>query len=459
MEIERTKQEQKLKLEERLKDMCAYLNKLKENIVAIETDEVDQKCQNEEIKQIEIYEQELNNFKIEVKNMAKHQQQQHMSTNTTSDPDSLIFELFDQAILTQVELIKSFINYLIGKLSEKKKDLLQKETIRSKLSEYERNLTSYIQLAKKYTINGEQNIFIENRLDLQNRIESIESIENSIHNCLKQISELKKSYRNTSKDADLLKYRIEIEANIIKPLSMHSSYLKSYLVDLDDFSFKLTSLKDFLKVELDLDTLLAEMESGPHFSDDLYVDYERYSNLRDKLSKKMSQSCDLFMLGANLFEKSVGSHHHVIETCIAQDFVKTRNLVDDLLNFLNDTSRILECAKNRFEKLKHLESKLNNFLTELNQIEKENATSKNVDIVGLNKMKLEQIIELKKMFRSIVDEKELIKDQCDNTEFDLRLKELMDTKLFDLNAKLDDTIKYANEKASLYEVNKMISFY
>ena len=53
------------------------------------------------------------------------------------------------------------------------------------------NLDNYIQVALKLVSHDtEKQLYVQNIIDLENRIESIRSIEGSIQNCIKQINDL-----------------------------------------------------------------------------------------------------------------------------------------------------------------------------------------------------------------------------------------------------------------------------
>lgn len=192
-------QEKKLKLEQRLKEICDQLNRLKERMAASELlIEPSSNTAATNHAEIDSFEHELNSIRDEIDHL-----EATSSAAAAAATNSDMFELvIDQTILTQIELVKSFVNYLTGKLAEKRREARRFDALRVKLAECEANLARYVDLARQLiTSNAEANsraFFVESRGDLQSRIESIESIERSIHECLAQIAEIRCSFHHTS---------------------------------------------------------------------------------------------------------------------------------------------------------------------------------------------------------------------------------------------------------------------
>lgn len=184
----RQQQERKLRVEQRLKEICDELNVLKEKLSSSDVSFEEENSVHEpnESVQIDTYEDELSRLRAEI---------QAIERNCAPVDAASVFDLLDQAISTQVELIKSFLNYLTGKVAERRKEMRRRDTLRVRLAECEANLTSYVELARQLLTanNGFNNekLLVENRNDLQARIESIESIENSIRDSFKQIAEIR----------------------------------------------------------------------------------------------------------------------------------------------------------------------------------------------------------------------------------------------------------------------------
>lgn len=465
-------------LEQRLKDICDELNELKEKLSSVEvTLVVDnvaatrQSCRDQS-SQIDSYEDKLNRVLAEV----------HSVENSPAD----------STVLTQVELIKSFVGYLMGKVGEKKREIRRKETLVARLAECEANLTSYVTLAKQLSTSGPKTTSssgcVENRGDLQGRIESIESIERSVRDCLKQIAEIRGQFHSVCEESSSSKSpRDEIHETVMKPLSQQSSYLRMYLTDLDEFSIKLAGLKDYLKVELNWDSLVGEMKSGTaRLTSDLVADQERFTALRDKLARKMSQSSDLFVLGASLFDRSSRTAESVssgqdddrlVVSSVAQEFDELRVILNDLARFLNETCMLIECARHRLDKMGSLESRTNELLNEIelvermaNEFEKDNEDEGEScgaaaeDMVRLNKARLERIVELKKALRAIMDEKDMLAadtsdysgDAGQKAEFDARIRTVTNSTMTDFNNRLDGLIKFAKERFAYFEVMHLV---
>lgn len=268
---------------------------------------------------------------------------------------------------------------------------------------------------------------------------------------------------------------------------------------------------------MDWDNLLNQMKSGTiRLSSDLTSDHEYYTNLRDKLACRVAQSSGLFVLGTNLFERlgtgrendddeqeRDGSHcsrrgrrRPVVVSSVAEEFESLRETLNDLARFLTETCMLIECARQRLDKLRSLEARINDLLNEIEQVERASTPAINTtgdenndqdDLVRSNKARLEQIVELKKVLRAIIDEKDMLTasglsdaeatsssdslaaivgDSRDSSgqeqqkqhhqhlkaEFDSRLRSITNATMSDLNTRLDGLIKYAKERFAYLEV-------
>lgn len=181
----------KSKMESDLKNICENFNYLKEKI-----NQVGELGQNEEDTKLLVssLEKELKFLNIEVDDLS-------ITCGLALEGSSC--NSLDQATLTQFDLIKSFSCYLGNQLDDKKREFLQSLNKRAHVEECEKNLIKYIELALKFykptdsyldwlekdlKIKLETNTvtYVESLSDIESRINSIESIEDSIGNCLKQ---------------------------------------------------------------------------------------------------------------------------------------------------------------------------------------------------------------------------------------------------------------------------------
>ena len=181
----------RLKMESDLKNICENFNFLKEKI-----NQVGELGQNEDETKLLIFslEKELKHLNIEVDDLS-------ITCGLAGDGSS--YNSLDQATLTQFDLIKSFACYLSNQLDDKNREFRLSLNKRAHVEECEKNLIKYIELALKFykptdsyldwlekdlKIKLETNTvtYVESLSDIESRINSIESIEDSIGNCLKQ---------------------------------------------------------------------------------------------------------------------------------------------------------------------------------------------------------------------------------------------------------------------------------
>lgn len=199
-------QEKKLRIEQALRDICDYLNQMKDNISEIEISlgEDNTGCSEvaESQQQIDSYERELDRLRSDISNLEKtHTQQLVDDSQAVAAAHGFIEN--NQAHTAQIELVKSFVSYLSGKLTEKRNEMRRREALRVRLGECERNLTSYMELARQFVTDSvcrddKVVMAMESRGDLIARIEAIESIERSIQECLRQINEIRTSFQQSS---------------------------------------------------------------------------------------------------------------------------------------------------------------------------------------------------------------------------------------------------------------------
>ncbi len=176
----------------------------------------------------------------------------------------------DQATLTQFDLIKSFSSYLAQQLDDKSREYQLKLNETAHVQECEKNLLKYIELALKFYKPTAANLdwlekdlriradttdqqvlnYVQSLADLEDRIGSIESIEDSIGSCLKQMSDEACSLGGVRLS------RVLIEANVLQPLSTHCADLKNYLIHWRQFERDFSKLKAYLTDEVHIESLL-----------------------------------------------------------------------------------------------------------------------------------------------------------------------------------------------------------
>lgn len=474
LEQERIRNQEKLKLEFDLKEICEALNNLKEKINSIQNEDFNQELKIGEL--IRAYESELNVLDDQVLNLYNQSTNLENKTVNPTNSDYYLFDSLDQATLTQFELIRSFLSYLNSQIDTKKKELNRRIDIKSKLNELEANLEKYVELAVKFKEESDSSLYVQNILDLENRIESIESIENSIQNSFKQIIELYKQTNNILVAEKFNLKKLEIELNTVQPLLMHLARLKQYLSQWKHFELNFSELKEFLREKVRLNELM-DIKNTENLSSNVKMqnlddEFEKYSNLRENLVKKLTESDELFLLGTNLFNISHGQQPCVLAPNSSKDFNETREDINEISRFLDEKCAVLKFACIEHKKLITLDMTLNGVLHDLDQIEldeDESDIKSSKEKVTIYKSKLDRLGDLKKKLRIIMEDKEkndyifpLTEINMENTqtvnyntEFSMQNSKFQEkTKQFnvDIKSKLEETIKFTMDRLTSLEV-------
>jgi len=313
------------------------------------------------------------------------------------------------------------------------------------VKECEKNLIKYIELALKFYkpvqgsldwLEKDLNIrpntsdhdylnYVQSLSDLEDRISSIESIEDSIGNCLKQMGG-----ESCSSSGKMNLSRILIEANILQPLSTHCADLKNFLVHWKQFERDFSKLKAYLTNEINMESLLksvgdlgAELEARvkTKSSDFLEKDLKKLNSLREKLMTKVSQMDYLFSQGSALFEQTVGQQR-VMAPNAAKEFNEVRENIKEACRFLDDKCLCLEYILKCEEKIKDMTSCLNKMTCDLDELEDGRLYAKELNssscMIGNDMAKteqylvkakgsLERLAELKARFKVVEEEKYL----------------------------------------------------
>lgn len=463
LEKENFRNQEKLKLELKLKEICDCLNNLKEKINTI---------QNEDL--IQSYQTNLNNLDSELIHLSNSESR---SLNS-SISETYFYDPIDQATQTQFELIRSFISYLNTQLDSKKRDFMLKKEMKQQHSDYERNLDKYVQLALKFiTSNSNEttSVYVQSINDLENRIESIESIEVSIQACFRQIEDLNKGLNGTPEGFSAK--RSDIEIKILQPLIMNLSRLKQYLSQWKLFDMKFTELRQFLTTSVNLEELMEVKRRD--FSSELNLnfedEFERFSRLRENLVRKLSESDDLFILGSNLFNLSHGQQPCVLAPNASKEFNETRDVINDASQFLDEKCAILNFVCKERTKLIGLDLDLSRLKSEIENtvLDKDSRLVSVNDKIALFKSKLDRLSDLKKRLRVINEEKDrndFVDCFSHGDKFSLNMGQqyqhgqqssVLNSKLQDLSRKfnvnlrdkLDDSVQFTMDRLTCLEVS------
>ncbi|CAF0715881.1 unnamed protein product [Brachionus calyciflorus] len=465
LEQERLRNQEKFKLELHLKEICEKLNNLKLKILDIQTNEINS------FDLIQDYELEINDLDDQLLSLYN---KSISLENRLINPNNTVYYLFDsldQATLTQFELLRSFLAYLNTQIAHKKKDILHRADLKIKLNNLKENLDRYIHLAMKFNSPKNENepyIYVEDQQDLQQRIISIESIENSIETCFKQINEISKELKNEEFIENFIRDKSEIDANIVQPLLMNLSMLKHCLSQWTFFDDKFKSLKNFLYERVNFGELidLMRQESILNLNSEtcptsLEFELEKYSNLRCILNKKLTESEELLMLGTNLFD--LNQKPCVVCPTASREFIEMRQLINEVCKFLDEKCSMLRFGLKERKKLEMVQQNLNKVKFDLDEIliEEEKmmmVVVENTQDIILYKQKYEKLNEMKKKVRFLIDEIEkdddstnLMNDADETSEIfrnqDSRKKLNLGFKL-----DLDNTIKSLVEKLTDLEM-------
>ena len=429
IELERPKNERKLELEFELNKLCQDLNKLKDDISELDNNknvehlstalidiEQDLKCINRKIDNLSTEYHLLNN-------------ENHYSDK--KNQDSIFLYAVDQAALSQFDLIKSFSLYLNAQIETKREVVINRKNKLRKLDEHEINLNNYIELACKF-IQNDNVSYVQNLEDLENLVESIKSIENSIELTMKNINEINNEL-NIS--AEYVEKILNIESNVLKPLAVQWSHLTQYLHKWRMFNKDLIELKSFLKDDVDSESLLQikdkEISDCICLSDDynneesstnsehLSKELKKYLNLSEKLSKKLIELDDFFDVGASLFEESNTHYKYVVAPQASKEFNEIKETVNILSKFLDEKCACLNYMIKQQDKLMRLDTNLNDIELNLNKMiqDKDMLFEEQTDQHDLFQSNLEKLAEMKRNVRDILDEKDGLYDDTLNESY------------------------------------------
>ena len=355
-----------------------------------------------------------------------------------------IFSGLDQADQTQFNLVKSFSAYLNTQLELKKESFHKAKLVKTKFTCYEKNLEKFVELGLKYKADtckteasetvDSQDVrnasFVETVDDLANRIESIKSIEDSIQNCLHEMTELNNGRSDLlllTSDHARYRTKLDIESKVLQPLSSHRADLKQFVSQWRQFNCEFDSLKNFLINEIHIDQLQNELknsyfESSQCQTDDrtghhvtLESDFQKYALLRNKLDKYLSENNDFFQRGAMLLDASGGGSQRLcsLAPSACKDFIQTSELINETSRYLEEKYDTLSFACRSLAKTRVLETDLDKVKCELSTIEKEVLHTNDA---GDLKLKLEKTNDLKKRLKSIVNEKNYSKNLLSESE-------------------------------------------
>ncbi len=340
----------------------------------------------------------------------------------------------DPAVLTQFDLIQSFSSYLSTQLDRKKINfnlLLEKKL---RLDELKNNLDNFIQVALKLVSHDtEKQLYVQNIIDLENRIESIRSIEDSIQNCIKQINDLNID--------DVSLNKIEIETDVLKHLSMYYVELKKFLNDWKSFESDFIKFNNFLKYELKIESLIYEKNNKQNEINyaTIDIDFKKYSLIKEKLNEKLVETNDLLLRGSVLFNKELKTCSrsiHVIVPNACSEYKSITELVNQVKKFLEEKCSRLSFAIKEKEKLKCLEINLNNIIRDLEKISC-------IETNDLNdkKNKIQNLSEIKREIKSLSEEKETL------------LNSLNEESYIELKQNINELYIYVCDKSAKLEVD------
>jgi hypothetical protein len=439
MDAERQKQQEKLKFEQRLSEICEDLNNLKDKFNSISVDNVSDEYNA--LNSIDVYNHELLKITDEIRCLCNQPMTKNAFSNANSSSDYYLCNTLDQVTLTQFDLIKNFIVNLSAQVETKKNELLRKQITKSQLNECEDHVLKLIDLAMKYLANVSptpgggaltSHVYCENVMEIEDRIQSIDSIETSIRNYLRQIGELNKSLSAlNSVQFD----QVRLEAEILQPLSAYSASLKTYVMDLKSFENEMSEFRLFLTQKLKFEDLVKarSKETSPIDFYETAIDnenarfnlndeYEKYFYLRDCLQKKLADSCDLLLRGAQLYDCSKQRIGVVVGS--SKLFYEQRDLVNDISKYLDEKCALLNYVLKEQKKLDLINFSVGQAKTELNQLEAEFACEVQDTQPKIFKHKLEKLADLRRKMRDMAEDKE---KSCLNSvelkEFTNELKE------------------------------------
>ena len=337
LEAERRAQQEKFQVEAHLSDLCLRFNEFKEKL---------NRALDESL--LPSYDEELKVLNEELRGIS-------LSTESNG-----LFSGLDQATLTQFDLLKSFSVFLGSQLETIRREYEYTHQNRSKLSELELNLNKYVSLAKKFcsqaTGDGQQNEqinYIQSIGDLENRIESILSIEEATQNCLRQISELGATCH------------VELETGVFQPLAMHCAELQRFAQQWKKFDYDFNHFKEYFNSELKLDSLeKIEDEVGG----DLEPALAKYEAIKDKLGRKMWESEALLTKGSVLFSSASFRRASIQVPQANKDFNEIKEKLENAAKFLEDKCFTLKTAIQLQKGFKILENEISSIEFEIRNL-------------------------------------------------------------------------------------------
>ena len=486
MEAEFKKQQEKLKFEKRLSEICECLNTLKDKFNSIPSENVSDEYNA--LNSIDLYNHELLKITDEIRNLSNQPMKCGSNSNHKSLSDYYSCNTLDQVAITQFNLIKTFIANLNTQVEAKKHELMRKQIAKSQLNECQDNALKLIDLAQKYLSNSGVNsnsiddsisFYCENTSEVKDRVQSVESIENSIRSYLKQIIELNKTLNIPSNAIQF--DHAKINADILQPLAVYSASLKTYLMELNAFDNEFLAFKDFLVQKLKIDELVRQsnkeisdssiefydtiVNSDTEFKFGLMEEYETFFGLRECLLKKLAESDELFLRGASLFD---GSRQRVgIVVGTSREFYKQHDLVNQISKYLDEKCAMLSYVVKEQNKLEIILFNVNKIQLELDQIDTECSAEllSNNSCAQTFKAKLDKMTELRKRLHGFVEEKEeSLWNWGELKEFTGDFKEHENTLLYskleafgrkfnnNLKVNVEELIKKSIEKISSLEV-------
>lgn len=448
LEQERLRNQQKFKLELKLKEICERLNSLKAKIL-------DLKINNNSVEQIEQFEIELNRLDDQVLDLYnKSISLENRILNDSCNNEYYLFDSLDNAALTQFELLRSFLSYLKSQIDHKKNQILRQTDLKIRLKNLYENLDRYIQLADKINCDNKGRLCIDNQLDLEQRIQSMETIETSIDECFKQIADLSKDLKDNEFNRDLTTNRANIDQNTIQPLLMSLSKLKHFLNQWKLFDERFESFCDYLYQCCNFEKLIEMMKRDSILCEvnfeccDLETDLEHFLSTRTLMIKKLAESDELLLLGTNLFD--FNQNPPVVCSAASKKFFQVKQLIGDVSKFLDEKCSILRYAIKENKKFESIRSEFNQIKCQIEDL----MTSEHSSDINNYKQKYEIIIEIKKKLRELIDQKDREDNfECLDTSYsESRIHSLKKKINPSLKLELENTVHYLMDAIQFLEV-------
>lgn len=448
LEQERLRNQQKFKLELKLKEICEQLNSLKAKIL-------DLKINENSVQKIEQFELELNSLDDQVLDLYnKSISLENRIINDSCNRDYYLFDSLDNAALTQFELLRSFLSYLKNQIEHKKNQILRQSDLKIKLTNLNQNLDRYIQLADKINTDNKDRLCIENRLDLEQRIQSMETIETSIDECFRQIADLSKDLKDNEFSSDMTTNRTVIDQNTIQPLLMNLSKLKHFLNQWKLFDEKFDLFWDYLYQFCSFEKLIEQMKRDSILCQvnfeccDLESELEAMLSTRTLMVKKLAEYDELLLLGTNLFD--INQNPPLVCSAASKKFFQAKQLICDVSKFLDENCSILRYAIKENKKLESILGESNQIKCQIEEL----MVSEQCSDINVFKKKFEIICQIKKKLRELLDQKER-EDNFEGLEIsysESRLHSLKKKISPSLKLELENTINYLMDAIQFLEV-------